>query len=165
MMNAGKPKKIEDDVVVTLNYTLKVDGEVVDTSENDEAIQFIQGHGQIISGLENALYGLSLGNRKEFTVSPADGYGENDPDAVAKVPRDEFPAEIPIEPGVELVLTDEKGDELEAQIVSVEDDIVRLNFNHPLAGKELYFSVEVIDLREASTEELEHRHVHSHNDD
>jgi FKBP-type peptidyl-prolyl cis-trans isomerase SlyD len=165
MMNAGKPGKIQDNVVVTLNYTVKVEGQVVDTTENDEPIQFIQGQGQIIPGLEKALYGLSTGDRKEFTVSPADGYGEDDPDAVAKVPRNEFPPEIPIEPGVELVLTDEQGDELEAQIVAVEDEIVRLNFNHPLAGKVLDFSVEVIDLREASPEELEHRHVHIHDDD
>jgi FKBP-type peptidyl-prolyl cis-trans isomerase SlyD len=151
---------IADDVVVKLKYSVSVAGQVVESSADDSPIQFIQGRGDVIPGLENALYGLSVGDQKEFNVAPEDGYGEADPDAIAKIPKAEFPPEIPLQPGVELRLKDEQGDELEAQIVAVEDEIVRLNFNHPLAGKELLFAIQVIDLRKATPEELEHGHVH-----
>lgn len=151
---------IADDVVVKLKYSVSVAGQVVESSADDNPIQFIQGRGDVIPGLENALYGLSVGDQKEFNVAPEDGYGEVDPDAIAKIPKAEFPPEIPLQPGVELRLKDEQGDELEAQIVAVEDEIVRLNFNHPLAGKELLFAIQVIDLRKATPEELEHGHVH-----
>jgi len=151
---------IADDVVVKLKYSVSVAGQVVESSADDSPIQFIQGRGDVIPGLENALYGLSVGDQKEFNVAPEDGYGEADPDAIAKIPKAEFPPEIPLQPGVELCLKDEQGDELEAQIVAVEDEIVRLNFNHPLAGKELLFAIQVIDLRKATPEELEHGHVH-----
>lgn len=159
METKNKPV-IADDVVVTLKYSVSVAGQVVESSADDNPIQFIQGRGDVIPGLENALYGLSVGDQKEFDVAPEDGYGEADPDAIAKIPKAEFPPEIPLQPGVELRLKDEQGDELEAQIVTVEDEIVRLNFNHPLAGKELLFAIQVIDLRKATPEELEHGHVH-----
>ncbi len=159
METENKPV-IADDVVVTLKYSVSVAGQVVESSADDNPIQFIQGRGDVIPGLENALYGLSVGDQKEFDVAPEDGYGEADPDAIAKIPKAEFPPEIPLQPGVELRLKDEQGDELEAQIVTVEDEIVRLNFNHPLAGKELLFAIQVIDLRKATPEELEHGHVH-----
>ncbi|UCH60055.1 MAG: peptidylprolyl isomerase [Anaerolineales bacterium] len=160
MSETGQPTSVEDDVVVTLDYTLTVDGEIIDTSEEDGPIQFIQGSGHIVAGLERAIYGMQMGESKEFTISAADGYGEEDPEAIADIPRSEFPPEIPLEPGVELQLTDKEGDELEAYIVSVDKGVVRLNFNHPLAGKELHFSVEVTDLRSATPEELDHGHVH-----
>ena len=159
METENKPV-IADDVVVTLKYSVSVAGQVVESSADDNPIQFIQGRGDVIPVLENALYGLSVGDQKEFNVAPEDGYGEADPDAIAKIPKAEFPPEIPLQPGVELRLKDEQGDELEAQIVTVEDEIVRLNFNHPLAGKELLFAIQVIDIRKATPEELEHGHVH-----
>lgn len=152
---------ISDDVVVTLKYSVSVDSQVVESSSDDSPIQFVQGRGDVIPGLENRLYGLSIGDQKEFIVAPEDGYGKVDPDAIAKIPKAEFPPEIPLQPGVELRLKDEQGDELEAQIVTVEDEIVRLNFNHPLAGKELLFAVQVLGIRKATPEELEHGHVHA----
>lgn len=160
-MNIENKPVIADDVVVTLKYSVSVDSQVVESSADDNPIQFVQGRGDVIPGLEKALYGLFVDDQKEFTVAPEDGYGEADPDAIAKIPKAEFPPEIPLQPGIELTLKDDQGDELEAQIVTVEDEIVRLNFNHPLAGKELLFAVQVIDIRKATPEELEHGHVHS----
>lgn len=154
------PKEVQDDVIVTLHYTVTVDGEVVDTSRNDEPIFFIQGKGQIVPGLERALYGMKASESKEVVVAPEDAYGEVDEKAFAKIPRSEFPAEIPLDPGVELQLSNDEGDELEAFIVSADEDTVHLNFNHPLAGKELHFSVQVLALRQATAEELDHGHVH-----
>lgn len=159
-MNTNPPSKIEDDVIVTLNYTVNVNGDVVDTTDEHDPIEFIQGQGQVISGLERNLYGLGVGDRKEFTVAPSEGYGEEDPDAYAEIPRAEFPPHIPLQPGIELVLRDEEGGELQAHIVSVGDETVRLSFNHPLAGKEMHFAVEVVALRWATEEELDHGHVH-----
>ena len=161
-MNTNSPSKIEDNVIVTLNYTVKVDGDVVDTTDDHEPIEFIQGQGHIITGLEHNLYGLGIGDHKEFTVTPAEGYGEEDPDAYAEIPRSEFPPQIPLEPDVELILRDEEGEELQAHIISVGDEVVKLSFNHPLAGKDMIFALEVLSLRWATEEELDHGHVHSH---
>jgi FKBP-type peptidyl-prolyl cis-trans isomerase SlyD len=155
---------IQDDVVVTMEYTLTVNGEVVDSSEDNEPIQFIQGKGQIIPGLERELYGMTVGESKRVTVAPREGYGEEDPDAFATLPRSQFPPQIPIEPGIELQLRDEDGQVLDARIESVQGDTVELNFNHPLAGKELNFAVTVVELRQATMEELEHGHVHGGHD-
>ncbi len=153
-------KTVQDNTVVSLDYVLKVDGGVVDQSEQDEPIQFIQGQGQILPGLERQLYGMTVGDSKSVVVSPAEGYGEPDNEAYAEVPRDQFPSEIPLETGVALQVRDQEGQVLDAYIVEVRDDSVRLNFNHPLAGKELHFQVKVVDLRDATEEELSHGHVH-----
>ena len=160
MNTPASPEQIADDVVVSLEYTLTVDNEVVDTSEDSEPIVFLQGHGNIIPGLEQALYGLVVGDQKEVVVQPADGYGELDPEAFADVPRKEFPPQIPMEVGIELQMRDKSGDILDARIDAVDEDTVRLDFNHPLAGKQLNFSVKVVSLRNPSPEELEHGHVH-----
>ena len=160
MNTPASPEQIADDVVVSLDYTLTVDNEVVDTSEDSEPIVFLQGHGNIIPGLEQALYGLAVGDQKEVVIQPADGYGELDPEAFADVPRKEFPPQIPMEVGIELQMRDKSGDILDARIDAVDEDTVRLDFNHPLAGKQLNFSVTVVSLRSASPEELEHGHVH-----
>lgn len=160
MNTSKKPLIVEDGMVVTLDYTLTVDGEVVDTSKDSEPIQFIQGSGQIIPGLEKALYGMAVGDSKEVVIVAADAYGEVDPNAFADIPRREFPPEIPLKPGVELQLRNMMGEELVAQIVSVDEEHVRLNFNHPLAGKDLNFTVQIAGLRFATPVELEHGHVH-----
>ena len=105
---------------------------------------------------------MAMGESKELVIPPKDGYGEEDPSAYTDIPGDEFPSEIPLEPGVELELKNTDGDILEASIVSVSEESVRLNFNHPLAGKILNFSVKVVELRFATQEELDHGHVHDH---
>lgn len=160
MDNSKNPEVIADDVVVSLDYTLTVDGEVVDTTAGDDPIQFLQGHENIIPGLERELYGLKVGDTKKVRVSAKDGYGELDPEAVVDVPRSEIPKEIPVKLGTELTVTNEDGELLDARIVAVAKDSVQLDFNHPLAGKELVFEVTVLDLRTAEPEELEHGHVH-----
>jgi FKBP-type peptidyl-prolyl cis-trans isomerase SlyD len=165
MNNSTNKSIVDKDVVVTLDYTLKVAGEIVDTSEGGDPIVFLQGHGQIIPGLESALYGMSIGDSKKVEVSPEEGYGEIDEKAFTLIPRDEFPSDIPLEPGVGLRLRDDDGEVMDAQIASVDAENVRLDFNHPLAGKDLQFSVTVLDLREATQEELEHGHVHDDADE
>lgn len=152
---------VADGQVVSLEYTLTVDGEVIDSSDAHGPIEFIQGMGNIIPGLEEELYGMGVGDSKSVVVAPEDGYGEIDPDAFQDFPREMFPSSIPLEPGVALRLQDESGNVHMAVIDAVTDDLVRLDFNHPLAGKELHFDVKVVGLRDATEEELLHGHVHS----
>ena len=137
-MNTPKnPAVVADDVVVSLDYTLTVDAEVVDSSEGSDPIEFLQGHGQIITGLEQALYGMKIGDEKMVVVKPSEGYGEVDEDAFIDVPRSEFPSDIPAQVGVAIQMQDEHGEVLDARIFEVSKDVITLDFNHPLAGKEL----------------------------
>jgi len=156
----NKPKEVADDVVVSIEYTLTVENEVVDSTEGDEPLQFLQGHQNIIPGLERELVGLKIGDNKKVLVPPAEAYGYVDPENVVDVPRGEFPQEIPLETGTELEVKNADGEVLSATIAEVNTETVKLDFNHPLAGKELSFDVTIVDLRQASEEELAHGHVH-----
>jgi FKBP-type peptidyl-prolyl cis-trans isomerase SlyD len=156
----NKPSAVADDVVVSIDYSLTVDGEIIDASEENDPLEFIQGHQNIIPGLENQIYGMKVGESKEVSVAPKDGYGNVDPEAIIDVPREEFPKDFEIKPGLELQLQSQDGELLNAVIVSLSKDKVRLDLNHPLAGKDLLFRVTVVDLREATEEELSHGHVH-----
>jgi FKBP-type peptidyl-prolyl cis-trans isomerase SlyD len=156
-----KPDAVADDVVVSIDYTLTVDGAIIDSSDEEGPLEFLQGHGNIIPGLEKAMYGMKTGETKHVVVVPDSGYGEYDPEAVMLVPRSEFPKEIPLKPGVELEVTDQEGDTQYARIVSLTKDEVKLDFNHPLAGKTLDFQVSVTELRHPTGEELDHGHVHA----
>ena len=138
-----------------------MDGETIDTSDGHEPIEFIQGAGNIVPGLEQALYGMSVGESKAVVVAAEDGYGQMDREATMEVPRDQFPQDIPMEVGTQLELHDEAGQPMVARIDQVGDTTVRLDFNHPLAGKELHFDVKIAGLRPATQEELDHGHAHS----
>jgi FKBP-type peptidyl-prolyl cis-trans isomerase SlyD len=151
---------VSKDVVVRLAYTLRVDEQVVESAEGEEPVEFLQGHGQILPALERALYGMAGGEQKRVFVGPEDAYGDIDPEAIATLPRGEFPPSLPLQVGMELSLEDEQGQELEARVLAVDEKSVRVDFNHPLAGKELVFDVTVMALRRASPEELSHGHVH-----
>ena len=160
MSENTKLSQVTDDLVVTMDYTLTVDGEIVDSSNGGGAIRFVQGHGEIIPGLERQLNGLALGENQTFTVSAKEGYGEYEEDRLIDIPREEFPESIPLELGVHLRMKDEEGNPLQARIHEITDDFVKLNFNHVLAGKELQFDVTIVELRPATPEELKHGHVH-----
>lgn len=151
---------VQTDVVVSMEYTLRVDDEVVDSSEGQDPLQFLAGHGNIISGLEREMMGMKVGDSKDVVIVPADGYGEYDDEAFMNVPRGEFPKDMPVEEGMELTVRDDAGQARYARIETVDGDSVTLNFNHPLAGDELHFNVKVVALREPTGEELEHGHVH-----
>ncbi len=160
MNTRTNPSVIADDVVVSLDYTLTVDGELVDASEENEPIEFLQGHQNIVPGLEKELYGMAVGDSREIVVAPHEGYGEIDPQAVMDIPRSEFPKDIDLQPGLELELQQPDGHVLHAVVTGVNSDSVTLDFNHPLAGKELTFRVTVTGLRAPSTDEKAHGHVH-----
>ncbi len=152
--------KVQDGQVVLMEYTLRVDGEILDSSSGHEPLEFLQGAGNIIPGLEDELYGMAVGESKLVIVQPEDGYGVIDAEAFVEVPREQFPSNIPMEEGIEIQVTDENGTPMNARIDSVSDDSVTLDFNHPLAGKELHFDAKIVGLRDATDEENEHGHVH-----
>ena len=160
MTDKEEPTLVADDLVVTMDYTLTVDGEIVDSSDEDGPIEFLQGYGNIIPGLEAHLGGLAVGESLRVSVAAKDAYGEFDPEQIVDIPLDEFPEEICVEPGVELEMKDQDGDTLFARIVSVGKSRAKLDFNHPLAGKQLNFDVTIVALRAPTPEELEHGHVH-----
>jgi len=153
-------KTVQDNLVVTLDYKLIVEDEMLESTEDGEPIIFIQGIGQIISGLENSLYGMEVGDKKTVVVQPEDAYGEYDPESLQEAKKEEFSEEIPLDVGTFLDLEDDEGDILSAQIIAAEEDTVTLDFNHPLAGKTLTFEITLTDLRPALEEELDHGHVH-----
>ncbi|HSQ26575.1 MAG TPA: peptidylprolyl isomerase [Anaerolineales bacterium] len=155
---------VQNGQIVTMDYTLWVDDDVVDSSEGADAIEFLQGAGNIIPGLESQLYGMEIGESKDVVVAWQDGYGEVDEDAFAEVPRNQFPSNIPMEPGIELQVQDQSGHVTNARIDQVEEEVVRLDFNHPLAGKELRFAVKITGIRQATEEEIEHGHAHGDHD-
>jgi len=163
---AIQDRTVADDWVVSMHYTLHLDDQIIDSSDGQEPLEFLQGHGQIISGLEQALYSLTVGDEKKVVVAPADGYGDVDPDAFQRVPRDIFPANMELALGMGLRMRDaETDDVVAAHVAELTDDDVLLDLNHPLAGKTLHFQVKIVGLRPATSEELQHGHVHGDMDE
>ena len=152
--------KVKDQMVVSLHYTLLIDGEELESTLDGEPITFLQGAGQIIPGLENALYDMEIGQEKKVVVAPEDAYGIYDPDSVEVVKQEEFSEEVPLDIGTFLDLRDDEGDVLSAQVIEADEDTVTLDFNHPLAGEELTFQVKVEAIRAAAEEEINHGHAH-----
>ena len=151
---------VKDGLVVSMEYKLTVDGEVLDSSDEAGPLQFLAGYGNIIPGLENEMMGMKIGESKSVTVQPEEGYGEFDEEALTDVSRSELPADMKLEEGLELHVTDEDGNHQAAYVAEFDDKTVKLDFNHPLAGAMLEFQVKVVALREPTEEELDHGHVH-----
>ncbi|GIK58268.1 MAG: peptidylprolyl isomerase [Chloroflexi bacterium] len=156
---------VTDGIVVSLDYTLRLDdGEIIDASEQ-EPLEFLHGYNQIIPGLERALTGMKVGESKEVIVAATDAYGEEDEDAYQLVERTLFPPEMELEEGMQLRMRDaQSGEAVDVVIAEVNESNVLLDFNHPLAGEELHFQVKVVGLRPATPEELAHGHTHGDND-
>ncbi len=152
---------IQDGMVVSLAYELRLEagGEVIDDS-TEGPIEYLQGAGEIIPGLELALVGSKVGDRNNVVISPSNAYGEYDEEAIESYPLEMFPEDAELQEGMVIAMRDQDGNVFEAQIVDMDDDEVTLDFNHPLAGETLYFSVRVVDVREATEEEKKHGHAH-----
>jgi len=143
-----------------MDYTLTdSDGNVLDTSENHGPISYIQGAGNIIPGLETALDGKSEGDKVSVTVEPQDAYGERDEGRVINLKREQFTGVEKVEPGMQFQATVNNEQQI-LTVTEVEGDAVTVDANHPLAGMELNFDVEIRNVREATPEELDHGHVH-----
>jgi len=151
---------VQDGLVVSMDYKLTVDGEVLDSSDDEGPLQFLAGYDNIVPGLEREMIGMKIGENKEVVVKAEDGYGEFDEEAFMEVPRTEFPEDMKLEEGMELHITDEDDQHQAAYVTGFDDKTVQLDLNHPLAGAELHFNVTVVALREPTDEELDHGHVH-----
>jgi FKBP-type peptidyl-prolyl cis-trans isomerase SlyD len=152
--------QIAADAVVLIHYTLKDDdGKVLDSSVGGEPLAYIQGHGNLVSGLEKALEGKSQGNRIEVTLPPAEGYGTRNEALVQRVPKRSMQGSGEIRKGMQFQAQTDEGVRV-FTVTAVVGDMVTLDGNHPLADQTLHFDVEVVEVRDATTEELEHGHVH-----
>ena len=154
--------KVADNMVVTLAYKLYLDDDqLIDTSDEYGPLEYLHGHDQIIPGLERAVAGLTVGDQIEGAIPPEDGYGERFADSFETIPRADFPDDVELEIGMELELVDKESNrEMIAYIYDISEDEVLIDFNHPLAGETLLFEIEILDIRPATAEELEHGHVH-----
>ena len=152
--------QIADKTVVTIDYTLKDDNGTILDSSSDGQFAYVHGASNIIPGLENALTGKSSGDEVNVTVIPAEGYGERNDSMVQAVPRDMFDSEQEIQVGMQFHAQSPEGEMVVVTVTDVEGDDITVDGNHPLAGKNLNFGVKVVDVREATSEELDHGHVH-----
>jgi FKBP-type peptidyl-prolyl cis-trans isomerase SlyD len=151
---------IEANHVVSIHYTLKGDaGEVIDSSAGGEPLAYLHGHGNLVPGLERELTGKNAGDKLQVKVSPADGYGEYDPQLVQRVPRRALKGVGNVRVGMRLHAQTDHGPK-PVTVTQITGDMVTLDGNHPLAGKNLNFDVEIAAVRAATEEELSHGHVH-----
>jgi FKBP-type peptidyl-prolyl cis-trans isomerase SlyD len=148
---------IKSGTVVKLSYSLKnSEGEVLDQSDAKDPFLYMHGSHQIVPGLETALEGLKVGDKKAVVVAPAEGYGELDPGLKLTVDRKQFPPEAELETGMQF----QTQNGVVFTVEAIEDGQVKIDGNHPLAGVTLHFDVEVLEVREATAEELDHGHAH-----
>ena len=150
---------ISEEKVVSLSYTLVVDGDVIETVKDDKPMRFIYGLGYLLPAFEEQIMGKKTGDEFSFTLSPKDGYGEVDPNAIVELSKDIFKVNGKVEEGLlvkdkVIPMQDSRGNQLDGIVEEVLEDMVKMNFNHPLAGCELNFSGKVVEIREATEKEL-----------
>ncbi len=159
--------KATKDSVIALVYQLRTEpnGPVMDEATAEAPFEFLFGHGNVLDKFENNLEGLITGNQFHFILTPQDGYGEFDPEAIIKMNKSDFQFEGEdashlIEVGNLIPLQDQFGNPFQGRITAISDSDVTIDLNHPFAGKTLHFSGEVVGVREAHPNELEHGHIH-----
>ena len=152
--------KITKNKIATLDYTLKNDkGDIINTSDKDGPIMYLHGYENLIPGLENALENREKGESFEISVLPEQGYGNYDENLIITVKKKDLELDEEIELGMELEARTEDSTQL-FYVSELDGDDVTLDGNHPLAGMTLFFTIKIIDVRDATTEEIEHQHVH-----
>jgi len=151
---------IKKEQVVTIHYTLKdKEGTVIDSSKGEQPLTYIQGIGNIIPGLEAQLEGKKVGENIDAVIEAKDAYGEIIKEMIQVVPKSGFEGDDELQEGIQVQVETDNG-AIIARVVKIEGDDVTLDLNHPLAGETLFFNVDVVDIRPATTEELDHGHVH-----
>jgi len=159
---SGANMKVGKDKVVLMHYTLKNDaGDVIDSSDGADPLPFLQGHGNIIPGLESALEGSKVGDKLDVSIKPEEGYGERMQDAIQEIPSSALQGVDEVKVGMQLQSQDKDGNAFLVSVTKIEDDKITVDGNHPLAGQTLHFSVSIESIRKAEAEELSHGHVHA----
>lgn len=152
---------IDDNLVVSMHYTLTDDdGNTIDSSEGAEPLSYLHGAGNIIPGLEQALAGKTQGDALKVDVEAAQAYGEIKPEMIQVVPREAFEGVESIEVDMAFEAQSPEGDVQRIVVRQVEGDEVTVDANHPLAGMDLHFDVQILTIRDATAEEMSHGHVH-----
>jgi len=154
--------KVEPNKVVSFHYTVSDGGAepVASSRERGEPLTVLIGHGNIIPGLEQALIGREPGERFEVSVAPADAYGERRANFTQRVPKKYFQNPGALRPGMSTVLNTREAGPRMVVVHKIGSSVIDVDLNHPLAGKTLAFDVEIVDVRDATPEEIEHRHAH-----
>ena len=153
--------QVANNTVVSFHYTLKDDGKDVESSRHSaQPIEALIGHGGIIAGLEKALLGHVAGDRLEVEVEPGDAYGERREGQQQRVPKKYFRDAARLKPGMITSIALKEGGQRTVTIMKVGSSVIDVDLNHPLAGRKLNFDVEIVAVREATAEEISHRHVH-----
>lgn len=151
--------KVEKDKVISIQYTAKDEGgTVVDGNVDFEPLEYLHGHGNILEGLENALTGLTVAEEAKVILAPAEAYGDFNPELVYEVSRQQFPEGAD---GLQLGTMVQASDGQELIVTDIDGDKIILDGNHPFAGRTLQFDVTIKNIREATTEEISHGHVHN----
>lgn len=152
--------KIDNNKVIQMHYHLTdAEKNVLDSSNGREPLAYIHGVGNIIPGLEKQLAGKQVGDKVEAIVEPAEGYGERDDNLMQVVPKSGFQGDEELVVGMQVQVGTEQGPAI-ASVAKIDGEDVTLDVNHPLAGVTLHFDVEIMDVRDATAEELDHGHVH-----
>lgn len=160
--------QITKNTVVSLSYVLKRDsanGEIIEETRAGDPLVFLFGNGQMLPKFEDNLSTLKAGDKFEFTLNSADAYGEMDQDAIIDLDKNIFMVDGKMDDellaiGNIIPMRDDQGHMLQGTVVSVSNDSVRMDFNHPMAGNTLHFTGKVIDVRIATDEEISHGHAH-----
>ncbi|HQW83404.1 MAG TPA: FKBP-type peptidyl-prolyl cis-trans isomerase [Ferruginibacter sp.] len=140
-------KQVKAGDVVKVHYTGKlVNGEQFDSSIGREPLEFTVGAGQMIKGFDAALPGMNIGDKKTINITPEDGYGPRSEEAVIEFPKANVPADMKLEPGMQLTLSNQAGQPVPVLVIDVKDDVVVLDANHFLAGQELVFDIELVEI-------------------
>ena len=152
--------QISSDKVVAFHYVLReAGGEIIEDSHDGEPVLYLHGHRSMLPGLENALSGKAQGDTLDVTLSPEQAYGKRQEGAVQRIPRKRVITRGKIEPGTVVHIHTDHGAE-EAVVLKVGLKTIDVDGNHPLAGKTLQFAIEIIEVRDATAEELAHGHAH-----
>ena len=138
--------KIKNGCTVTIDYTMTLEnGDIIDSTKDTDPLSYVQGEGEVLTGLEKMLLGLEKGGSLNVAVPPAESFGESDPEACIEIPKDNIPPEA-LEPGMELQGEGPQGQSITGTIVELKENSVIVDFNHPLAGKTLHFSVTIVNV-------------------
>ncbi len=144
---ANENEEAKPDQTVTVDYKGTFDdGTVFDTSDGKEPLTFQLGKGSVIKGFENAIIGMKVGEKKDTSIMPSDGYGERDERLIQQVPKAMFPPDLELKPGLGLKLQAPTGQIITAMVAEVNDEKVTVDFNHPLAGRTLHFQIRLVSI-------------------
>lgn len=159
---AKKQLAAAKNMVVSIHYTVKDSaGKKMESSVGEEPLVYLHGHDQIITGLEKAIDGKSPGDKMNVTISPKEGYGEYNDEMVSTLKKEQFKDQKQLKVGSIFQFSDQDGNPVVVRIKEIKGNSVIVDGNHPFAGQTLKFDIEVVEIRKATKEELEHGHAHT----